>query len=310
MFDTLFNLIDVVTLTNVVVMSVKMMAVIKPLMGALIVVYAIYLAYQALFDAQNMMVMESIKFIGSLAVVSTIALSTPWYLGNIVPIVIGSGDSIVNALLSPPAGSTAGTLQLMSDKVNLQIDALWGTIDISVTDGSSFTHAFLTFFQIIFLLVGSVPFFAICAAYLVVAKIMVSFLLIIGPLFIMFAFFPSTRDFFKAWTGQCFNYILLSILFPIAFSLFGTILDATVFSGTLTAASVFASLILFLILSFVAVQIPTLASSLSGGMGINGIVGSLSGAGGGISRLFGGKGGGNKTPKAPKLPKGDSVSAG
>jgi type IV secretion system protein VirB6 len=310
MYDTLFNFIDVITLTNVTVMSVKMMAVIKPLLGSLVTVYAIYLAYQALFDAQNMMVMESIKFMAALALVSTVALSTPWYLGNIVPIVINSGDDIVNALLSPPSGSTAGTLQLMSNKINIQINTLWDTIDISLTSGASFAHAFLILYQIFYLVLGSVPFLAICTAYLVIAKIMVSFLLIIGPLFIMFSFFPSTRDFFKAWSGQCFNYILLSVLFPIAFSLFGVILDATVFAGVLTTASILSSLVLFIILSFVAVQIPTLTSSLSGGMGINGIVGSLAGVGSGISRLLK-NGRGNKSPsKIPKTPKGDSVSAG
>lgn len=313
MFDTLFNLIDVVTLTNIQDMSVKMMAVIKPLMAALVVLYALYLAYKALYDAQNMMVMETVNFIVTLAVVCTIALSTPWYLGNIVPMVLNSGDGITNALLSIPAGSTAGTLQIMLDTFCNQVEVIWDSIDISITSGASFADAFLKIYNIFFLVVGTVPFLAICAAYLAIAKIMVSFLLIVGPLFIMFSFFPSTRDFFKAWTSQCFNYILLSILFPIAFTLFDMILQKTVYVGNLTTGSILSSWVLFIILSFVAIQIPTLASSLSGGVGINGIVGSVAGVGGGILRSLrnskGNKNDNNKD-KNKKPPKGNNVSAG
>jgi type IV secretion system protein VirB6 len=308
MFDILFNFIDTVTLNNVQVMAVRMAAVIKPLMASLVVLYAIFLAYQALFDAQNMMVMESIKFIGSLALVTTVAINVPWYLDNIVPIVINSGQDIVNALLNPPASSTAGTLQIMSNKVFAQKDALWGSIDISIYSGSSLKHAAIALIQIAQLTVSAIPFLAICTLYLVVSKIMVSFLLILGPLFIMFGFFPSTRDFFKAWTGQCFNYILLTVLFPIAFSLFGDILDEAVFSKNVQPINTLMSTILFIVLSFVAVQIPTFASSLSGGIGINGLVGSIAGAASGLSRLL--KGGRPKTPKLPKVPKGDNISAG
>lgn len=310
MFDILFNFIDLTVLDNVATMASRMMEIIRPLIGAGVVLYAVYLAYQALYDAQNMMVMESIKFIGSLAICCTIALSTAWYFGNVVPIVLNSGDNIANALLSPPANTATGSLQIMYNKVMIQFLALWDSIDMSITNSDSISHGLLTFVQCIFLLVGAVPFFAICLAYMLVAKIMVSFLLIIGPLFIMFAFFPTTRDFFKAWTAQVFNYVLLTIMFPVAFTMFVAVLDLTAFSGSITLQSMMMSLIIFLVLSFVAVQIPTLCSSLSGGIGINGIVGSVAGSTGAVSRLIkGGNGSKQGMPKVQK-PKGNSISAG
>jgi len=317
MFDVLFTLIDVTTLQNVSNMAGKFMDTIRPLIGAGVVLYAVYLAYQALFDAQNMLVMETLKFIGALAVCCTIALNTSFYFGHVVPVVLNSGDNIANVLLSPPATSTGGSMQIMFNKLMIQFNALWDSIDMSITNSDSISHGLLTILQCFFLLVGAIPFFAICVAYLMVAKIMVSFLLIIGPLFIMCAFFPSLRSFFQAWSGQCFNYILLSILFPVAFAMFTTILDVTVFSGTITLLSVFMSLTVFFGLSFVAIQIPTLSSSLSGGIGISGIVGSMSqsvggsaravkSTGGGISKIlskFKGGGGSSK-------PKGNNISAG
>lgn len=309
MFDTLFTLIDIITANNVSDMVVKLIAVITPLMASLVALYALYFVYQSLFDSQNLMVMETLKFMLSLCLVMTVALSTDFYLDKIVPIVNNSGQDITNALLSPPAGTTAGAVQLLVNKVHLQITTLWATIDIDILSGDSFAHAFLVIFQVIYLILGSVPFIAICTAYLVVAKIMVSLLLIIGPLFIMFSFFPSTRDFFKAWTAQCFNYILLSILFPIAFGLFGAVLDATVFSGTITLLSVFMSLIIFVILSYVAIQIPTLASSLSGGIGINGLVASVAGSIGTATRFISNSRSPKNSPPPPK-PSGNNISAG
>jgi type IV secretion system protein VirB6 len=286
MFDILFTMIDQITLTNIGSMVGAMISVIKPLIGASVVLYALYIAYQAMFDSQNMLVMESLRFMAALALVATVAFSAGWYQGNIVPIVLNSGDDIAQALLGVTT-SSAQLLQIMINKLFLQIDAVWDSMDISFLSPGSMLDALVKAYQVLFLVIGAIPFIAICTAYLVVAKIMVSFLLIIGPLFICFSFFPSTRDFFKAWTGQCFNYILLSVLFPIAFALFGQILDETTFAGNLTSGSILSGLVLNIVLIFVAVQIPTLCSSLSGGVGINGIVGNIAGVG---RVLSGGKG--------------------
>lgn len=312
MFDVLFNLIDVTTLQNISNMAGTFIDTIRPLIGAGVLLYAVYIAYKSLFDAQNMLIMESIQFICALAVCSTIALNTSYYFGTVVPIVINSGDNIANALLSPPAGTTGGSIQIMFNKLMIQFNALWDSIDMSITNSDSISHGLLTILQCFFLLVGAIPFFAICVAYLMVAKIMVSFLLIVGPLFIMCAFFPSLRSFFQAWTGQCFNYILLSILFPVAFAMFTTILDVTVFNGTITLLSVFMSLTIFFGLSFVALQIPTLSSSLSGGIGISGIVGSMSQSLGGTGRASkaAGKGTYNVLKKLKNRPRGNNISAG
>lgn len=310
MFYSLFNLIDVTTISNIVVMSQRMMLVIHPLMGALVSCYALYLAYRAFFDSQNLMILESLHFMFSLFFVTTMALSLPWYLGHIVPFVLSAGDGIANALVDPVSTSSAGTLQLMFNKVMIQITTLWNSFEFSIYEPSSIGYAFLVIQQVAFLIIGFAIFFSICAAYLLIAKVMVSMLLIIGPLFIMLAFFPSTRDLFKAWTGQCFNYILLSILFPIAFSLFEAILNATVFSGSINAANNYTSFFLYLILSFVAIQIPTLASSLSGGVGISGIVGNITSTLGSLKRLTSSARKPNNNQPTLNKPKNPNIKAG
>lgn len=306
-FDELFYYIDNVTAQHVAELVPKFIDIITPLMASCVVIYAIYLAYQALFDAQNMMVMESIKFMGALSLVCTVALSAPWYLKNIVPIVMKTGDAVAIELIG--GTGSAGALQTMLDQILLVFDVMLDAIDFGL-DPSTWGTAFMIIIQLVFLVIASVLFFLIAGGYLAVAKIFVSFLLILGPLFVMSSFFPSTRDFFKSWTGQCFNYILLTIMFTLAFTIFVGILDETVFSENISFTNTIITVIVFGIMVLVSVQIPVFTSSLSGGIGINGLVGSVAGTMGTIAKLLKGGGGGPKPPKPPKPPGGSNISAG
>jgi type IV secretion system protein VirB6 len=69
------------------------------------------------------------------------------------------------------------------------------------------------------------------------------------------------------------------------------------------------TLIVFCVMALISVQIPVFCSSLSGGVGINGIVGSVAGTMGGMARLMKGSGKG-KNSKIPKPPTGNNIAAG
>ncbi len=272
MFDLLFDFVHHITQQNIASFVGIFAATITPLIGACVVLYAIYLAFQALYDAENMMIMESVKFIGSLALCTTVAFNTSWYLSSIVPMVYYSGDDISNALL----GSTgSGSLQTMFETMLRQFNAVWNQANFGLTD--SWSRSILFLFSACLILLGYMPFLLVATAYLLIAKVMVSFLLILGPLFIMFAFFPSTRSMFQTWTGQCFNYVLLTIVYPLAFSIFTQTINYIVFSGEnkMTLSSIFVMFILFGCCILISVQIPVFCSSLSGGVGINGLVSNM-----------------------------------
>lgn len=246
-------------------------SVIAPLIGGAVVIYAIYLAFQSLYDSQNMLIMESIKFIGSLALCCFLAFNTSWYLSHIVPFVYHSGDTIAGSILG--GGSSGGSaLQAMFDDMFVKIETLFKSIDFEITSSKSWVDTILKLTMVILVCMGYLPFIGIATAYLIVAKVMVGFLLIIGSLFIMFAFFPSTRNMFMAWTGQCLNYILLSILYPLAFTMFDSTIEHVLSSGSITLVECFFTVILFAVCILISVQIPTFCSSLTGGVGINGLV--------------------------------------
>ncbi|MCX9675964.1 TrbL/VirB6 family protein, partial [Vibrio cholerae] len=260
---------------------------ITPLLGACVILYIVYMAYEALFDSQNLMVMESIKTIGSLAVVTTIALNTAWYLDNIVPSVLYIGDDISNTLLGNTGSSGSTSLQKIFDMMVSQTNDIRANIDFGFS-AELFINAFWSILLIFLIWLGFIPFLTVSTAYLLVAKLMVGFLLIIGPMFIMMAFFPSMRAFFQAWTKECFNYILLNVIYPLAFSIFIQILQVTVLTENLSMTTLLMTVIILLSLLLISVQIPAFCSMLSGGVGINSLVGSgISAARGAIDGALG-----------------------
>lgn len=298
MFDTLFAFINQITTQNVGNLVGVFSSTIAPLLGACVILYAIYLAYQSLYQPENLIIMESVKFIGSLVVVTFISFNTAWYVDNIVPTVFGTGDQIAQALLGNPPGGSIASLQIILDQMIKTIFDMISSIELSKLPGKTWIDAAFIIPLSFLLALASTLFLFVAASYLALAKIMVSFLLIIGPLFIMMSFFPSTRSFFQAWTGQLFNYTLLSILYPLTFTMFIQILDATVFSDNQSIATYLMTIIIFGMLILISVQIPTFCSTLSGGIGISGLVGNM--VGGMKSMVMGGVAGAKMANKGRK----------
>jgi len=165
-----------------------------------------------------------------------------------------------------------GSVQFAFDNMIARIVRMWGQMDFDWFSLDALSSTGLLILQVVLCICGFIPFIALATTYLLLAKFMVGLLLIIGPLFIMMAFFPVTRSLFQAWSGQCFNYILLSILYPISFSFFAKILDL-MFESEISLANSFFLCIVFLVMNASSTQIPVLTSGLSGGVGINGLTG-------------------------------------
>ncbi|RJX65843.1 conjugal transfer protein TrbL [Vibrio sinensis] len=272
MFETLFGFLNTIIINNIAAMVGNFTTVIMPLIGGFVGLYIIYLAWEALNNNQNFIVMETIKTIGSLGAVTMVALNTPWYMAHIVPFVLYTPDDITAALLGE-GENASNSLQMLWDNVWVSLKLIASNIEFGISDAallSMFLNGTMLFLSVI----GFVPFFFISVATLLGAKIAVSFLLIVGPMFIMMAFFPSTRAFFQAWTGQCFNYMLLSVFFALSFMFAIEIIDEVVLSKNITVENIILSVIIFFSLCVLATQLPTLSSTLSGGVGISGLVGN------------------------------------
>ena len=269
MFDILFTFIDNIVTSGIGGMVVSLITVITPLIGACVGLYAVYIVYKSLYDSEDIIFMEALKFMVALALVTTVALSATWYMSKLVPFVLGAGDDIANALLG--GGGAAKALQAMFDQMLGTLQLIWAPFSFNITEAKSWLNMLLFGFQSLVIIIGNMIFIILATGYLLVAKFMLGILLIIGPIFIMMSFFPSSRSMFQSWTGQVFNNTLLTIAFPVAFSFFKATLDNTVYMLTPTMEACLMTLVVFGALILLSMQIPTLCSTLSGGFGISGI---------------------------------------
>jgi type IV secretion system protein VirB6 len=281
---------------------------IAPLMGAAFGLYMVLLSFKMLYDPPNLPIMDIIKTLASYALVVTCAFSVPYYMEHIVPFVMYAGDDLSSAILGQP-DNAASVIDMMINSIMSGVGDLIDAMEFSITGGGM--AAFLAgCIYILFISVGSAVFIVISTIYLVAAKFMVGLLLSAGSIFICFAFFPSTRGNFQSWVGQCLNYIMLSVFYSIAFKVEIEFINTKLIpNGVLVAdlSGSFQLLIVFLSLAFLTVQIPVMTSHLTGGVGINGLVSSISGVGSALSKMLkkgggGGNGGGGSGGK-PKTTK-------
>ncbi len=128
--------------------------------------------------------------------------------------------------------------------------------------------------------VGNSVMLIICGGFLIMAKTAIAFILALGPAFIATLVFPPIAKFFDAWFAQIINYTFLIIIlaFLIGLSLAITtdyISHFSELSGksdplTNRIADAFALVILEGSLLILLWQSPNIASSLAGGVALNG----------------------------------------
>lgn len=257
------------TITNVIT---AISPLLKTTMFSMFGLYAVYLSGQWMFNRSEFPLMEGMKILGLLSIVTFFAFNTSAYINNIVPIVLGSGDELAGLISG--TSNTAQSLDKFITVIVKTILEIWDNTDLDWFSG----NVLVSLLNIVIFMIGSVPFVITSFGILLTAKIMVALLLCTGTLYICFALFKPTRHWFQQWLNLCLNYALIAFLFPIAFSFMIMMVEKFVYvNGTLQVdiGSAFKVLIILGAFLAISVQIPVLASSLSGGVGINGMSGSF-----------------------------------
>lgn len=267
---------------------------IAPLIGASVSLYATFIALRWITGAANEQpIMEIVTKVVYMALFTLFAFNVAQYNTFIVAPANSIGSEIASAF-SSSGKSSENVIDQMAQQIITTMDLIWENTDVITLTGINVSGLFRMIIAIIVVLVGGSVFIAISFAYLAIAKIMVALVLCVGPLFISASFFPVTRNFFFLWVNQLVNYILLSALFGITFTLLTNLLQTYVSSPDFTDPVLGDLVILkllfcYLVFSGVIMAIPQLSSSLSGGVGINGLGGIgaiMSGAKGLLSKLL------------------------
>lgn len=272
----LFNDMSKLVTENMGANIAAVASAISPVMISAIGIYAVLVVYQMIYTEKEHYVGEIIKNVLALAVVGAFTLSASYYMDYVVPFVMNAGDDLSSVLVggAPAPAALDQFIDVLADGVQKTFDQM--TFNPFSDD---FGTSMQSLTAIIIVLIGGIPFVVFGTAYLIVAKFMVGLLLTVGPIFICFSFFPSTRSMFTSWTGQCLNYVLMTVLFTLVETvLLAFIKDHMAPGGAFKVewVGVIQLAVVFFVSIFLLAQVPVLSSSLTGGVGINGLNSSVS----------------------------------
>jgi type IV secretion system protein VirB6 len=264
---------------------------IAPLIGAFVSLYAVLIALGWIWsgNTQELPIGDLMKRMFYMALFTAFAFNISLYTTAIVNPVHSIGAEIAS-VFGKTGTEVPNVIDQMGNQIIDTISMIWDKApDMSITDWN-FTPIVRAIGTIIIVGVGGAIFMGISALYLLIAKVMVDFCLLIGPLYISFAFFPLTREYFMKWGGQMLNYILLYAMFGIGFTLLTNLLQTYV-SGTnfddilVSDATQIKLLFSYVLFIGVMMSIPSLTSQLTGGVGISGL-GTTGGLMGGALRAM------------------------
>jgi type IV secretion system protein VirB6 len=238
----------------------------------------VLLSYMWTGEAAKLPVMDLFKRFFFLVLVCAFSLSAPFYIEYVKEPVIAIPDDVAR-LISGVSDTSASAVDTMMEKNHEYVGGFWTAIgEMGFTDFDMGVIFEAILVSIVVYFFGTI-FVIIAFSYLMVAKILINVVLLIGPAFIMFSFFAPTREYFMKWFGQLLNYIFLVVIFTAVFNLLFnviSVIDPTSLAGdyaVVQSAKALGSIIilLFTYLLFIAVimAVPSLASSLTGGVGIS-----------------------------------------
>jgi type IV secretion system protein VirB6 len=219
---------------------------------------------------------ELIKKALTMALILGLAFTAAAYQSNVVDVFRGLETGLASMVYK---GDASNAYQLLDTSFTSGLDlagkALEESGKYSLWTGA--TNLIGWFVVSILICLGTILLLTIAGGYIMLAKIALAILLGIGPLFIVCLLFPAVRRFFDAWAGQVVTYTLIIVLMAVVVSFGLTIFNETITkaqaqiaAGTGSMLAVCAQiLIVTLCLAIVALQAPSIASALGGGVGLS-----------------------------------------
>lgn len=203
------------------------------------------------------------------ALILTFATSAGIYQANVIEASNGLMAGLVTSF-APPGSPLA------------DLDSVWAVLDTFndkastlvlevLKEGVLSLDAIVGVFAGVVFSLGNTLFEVVALYVVVVAKVVMTFVLAVGPLFILCLLFRPTSQFFFSWLGLLLNMIVLVwlVFFVLGFSLFMSdrIVEAAL--ANLGALNLIAEslkyLVISLVLALVLYQAPNFAAGLTGG---------------------------------------------
>jgi len=276
------NTFDQNVLSTISSGSTRMISLISPLMAVCFSIYVLLICWGYWQGRHDDPIDDFFKRMALWAVILTCGMNIQFYSDYVVPFVNGLGEQIAGALTN-----SGNPVSGLDDLLNAYINAA-----INIYRQASGLRVIAAIWTIALMIIFGGPFMSIAVAYIILAKFALGLLLALGPLFISAGLFPPSRQFFWNWVGQCMNYILLVALFAAACSLeVNFAMGIVLANGPVSIPQLIELDIMGIAFWVISLNLPGLASSLAGGVGISTMVGKFSTVGRIASAL--GKAGGS-----------------
>lgn len=202
------------------------------------------------------------------ALIAGIALSGGIYNSYVVDGINGIGGAIIQSLSG--AATVGALLDDLAKPFNDLGQALWSEAVTGLPKfGLMFAAALVAVAEAFLFVVG--------LGFYLLAKVAVALVFAIGPVFILCAMWPATQKYTESWIGQALNYTLLNVLVAASIGMLMQFAsqfasELIVQGGSVNAIKSATALLLCSgALCVVMLNLPQLASALSGGASISGI---------------------------------------
>ncbi|NKF95666.1 conjugal transfer protein TrbL [Ralstonia solanacearum] len=245
--------------------SANIITLITPLMAVGFSIYVMLVMVSYWRGHSHEPVPDFIQRMAGWAVVLTFGMNIGYYSQYVVPFFNGLGDDIARALCgNTSTGAAIDSLATTYAKVMWEI--------FKAADGIEETLNAIVYIAITLLF--GMPFMSIAAAYIILSRFALGLLLALGPMFIGAALFPATRRFCEAWIGQCLSYGFLVALISAA-GLIEIRFAQSISPNHATLGSLIKIVLMGVSFIVISLNLPGLASQLSGGVGISSMVGKI-----------------------------------
>jgi type IV secretion system protein VirB6 len=237
---------------------------------------SIFWLYQGMTVAFREIVIE----IAKVAFIAGCAWNVGWYLQTIVPFVSGFPVWMGN-ILSGEENTQINQIDTLISTYIVTLGDLIGAMKFNIFK-TEFSDIYLGVQAVLIYLVAGIPFILVAVGTLFVLKVSVTILLAVGPLFIAFALFDKTKQWFWGWISLISGFMLTEVLFSIVLALeIGFINTVVIKEGVVdtSLAGNVSLLIYFASFTVLATEIPSYAASIMGGTPV-----SAQGFGGMISK--------------------------
>lgn len=268
--EPLFNTIDSVTATFVTDFSSRAIAEATPVVTAAMSLGILLYGLLVIRGAVEMPVMEFIGRALRISIIVSVATAGGLYQSDIADVIVSTPDELAMALVpgAESGASAANVIDSAAGQGAQYVSEAWEKAGFF--SGEGLVYAFIGLIAAI--AVAAVV--GIGAVFVIVAKAALAILVGIGPFFVFALLFEPTKRFFELWAGQVLNYVLMIVLFTPVFGLlmeiFGNYLSNANFNdGQNVGYTVVGMLVVGAVSVGLLLQIPSIASGLAGGVGLN-----------------------------------------